>query len=103
MFNGAGSASSAANLARWNGREWLPAGLEADEGVWTIAAAADGLYVGGTDFRLPNGESAHGVVRRIGAEWSALGRGLGTAYNPGPVMAIVGRRDGLFAAGDAFR
>jgi len=103
MFAGAGGAESAANLARWNGTEWTPAGLEAGEGVWTIAAAPDGLYVGGTDFRLPTGEETHGVVRRIGAEWSSLGGGLGTAYNPGPVMTIVRRSDGVFAAGDAFR
>ena len=88
MFATAGGVD-APNLAKWNGREWSAAGVRADDGAWTIVSDGASLYVGGAAFHLPDGTAARGVVRRDAHGWSGLGEGVGTAFHPGPILAIA--------------
>jgi len=102
MFVTAGGVD-APNLAKWNGREWSAAGVRADDGAWTIMSDGAALYVGGAAFHLPDGMAARGVVRRDASGWSALGEGVGTAFHPGPILAIAPVGSRIFVAGDSFR
>ncbi|MBL9148262.1 MAG: hypothetical protein JNM94_06155 [Phycisphaerae bacterium] len=80
-FRGAGDASSAERIARWNGYTWTPLGAGVDGAVTALRVFDDGngggpaLYVAGF-FASAGGVPASRIARWNGSSWSSLGSGL---------------------------
>jgi hypothetical protein len=68
-------------IARWNGSAWSPLGTGmsgGSNGISTVRALAvydDGLIAGG-QFTIAGGQTANGIARWNGSDWSALGAGI---------------------------
>jgi trimeric autotransporter adhesin len=83
FFAGAGSCSSSdgcSRVARWNGAEWSPLGMNTSiSRVSSLAWVGTNLYAGGTFSNLGNCSSSEGcnhIARWDGSEWSPLGTGM---------------------------
>jgi hypothetical protein len=93
--------TSAARIARWNGKTWSAVGAGTNGLVRALASHNDGsgaaLYAAG-DFTIAGGKSANRIAKWDGAAWSPLGSGLNaTVYalrpfddGSGPALYVVG-------------
>jgi hypothetical protein len=101
-FSQAGGVS-AANIARWNGEEWLALGDGLDNDVLSVAVFQDRLVVGGRFSRAGSVQSI-GVAEWDGTEWRAMGDGLRIPLQipQAETSALIEYRGALVATG-AFR
>ena len=90
------------NIAKWDGPVGRRRRFRLTTGCWTIAVSGRSVYAGGASFRLPDGAAARGIVRWDGGTWSGLGRGVGTRWYAGPIMAISPSGGKVYVGGDAF-
>jgi hypothetical protein len=78
------------NIAKWNGKSWLPLGAGVlPGGVHCMAVSGNNLYVGGHGANMPS------ITKWDGTNWSNLGSGLGA-----DVFGIATSGDNVYAAGD---
>lgn len=101
-FVTAGTASANC-IARWNGTQWAPVGLGLDPKddllvVEDLTVYQNALIAGGR-FSVTDIESAttFNIARWNGAEWSALGMGIGRTNG---VSALAASGNTLFAGGN---
>ena len=91
-----GTATPAANIAAWDGSQWIALGSGTDGHVNAFASRNGTLYAGG-QFEHAGDTAAHGIASWDGAEWSAL------AVNPSRGMLIndlvIGPDDNLYVGG----
>jgi hypothetical protein len=97
---------AANRIARWDGFQWHPlgsgiTGVTFSDCSSALAVGPDGsLYVGGC-FNEIGGVAANGIARWDGAQWHALGSGMGGS-GPEGVFALVFGPDGSLYAGGYF-
>ncbi len=95
LFNTVGGATSAQNIACWDGATWNTLSTGSNGVVYALALASNGdLYAGG-NFTEIGGVSANNIARWNGSTWQALGSGT-----DGPVLAIaIDSNDGVYIGG----
>jgi hypothetical protein len=106
-FNRAG-ATTASNIARWDGGGWSALGAGIGDSWWaasvaTLAISGAEVYAGGV-FSQAGGQPATNIARWDGQRWHALGAGLtGTSdsVNEPAVQALL-VQDGTLVAGGRF-
>lgn len=81
----------AANVARWDGFEWVPLGLIQSVEVLAVHAHDGDLYAGALAFTNPNG-NVRAIARWAGSEWQAL-----TAPQ---ASALFGRANSIASVGN---
>lgn len=91
-------------IARWNGSSWsaLGTGLRVSSSpgtTYSLALLPSGDIVAGGKFTSAGSVSARHVARWNGSSWSALGVGLGLAFQQVNALAI---RNGNIVAGGTF-
>ncbi|MFH1144937.1 MAG: fibronectin type III domain-containing protein [Candidatus Eisenbacteria bacterium] len=96
---GLSGTTEVANIARWDGSDWLPLGAGvgdpgSGERVLELAVLNDRLIVGG-DFSIAGGIPAFNIVAWDGVGWSSLSSGL-----DGQVSTLAVRDGHLFVGGD---
>lgn len=103
--NHGGQELIAGSVARWDGERWHSLGTGDEAGVFgtveTMAWTAPHLYVGGSFYPPPHGESgfpAYNVARWNGSQWSALGDESGNGVN-GRVRAMAMVGDDAYVGG----
>lgn len=105
-FNMAGGVEST-NVARWNGVEWEPIGLMADNGtsgdVTTMAVDENGLLCVGGSFTRAGTNSAGLVATWDGTAWGTLGGGVSRSAGGGAVSCLVRHRNAWFVGGNFTR
>lgn len=89
------NAALVANVARWNGTDWLPLGTGVDGGVSAVVEMPNGDIVVGGAFTMAGGTPASRVARWNGAAWSPLGSGVNNVVN---ALLVLPNGD-LLAAG----
>ncbi|WP_205502153.1 T9SS type A sorting domain-containing protein [Rufibacter psychrotolerans] len=88
------------DIARWNGRHWMPLGSGVGNGyINDMVTIGNDLYVGGW-FGLPNQDktTSHLVARWDGSEWHGLGQGVG-GYQNSEVLDLETDGTHLYVAG----
>jgi hypothetical protein len=96
------------NLARWNGSSWsaVGGGVTGTSGVLGGSPVAalqfigNDLYVGGRFTTVGGSVTASNIAKWNGSTWSALGSGLRTPPNSGPVSALGALGNDLYAFGN---
>ncbi len=103
-FSSAGGVP-ASNLARWDGSHWtaLGSGLEREPGevsrVNALAVSGSDLFAGGVFTRAGGLPAAH-IAKWNGANWSALGQGMGGGDGFPFVYALTVSGSDLYAGGN---
>ena len=90
------------NSAVWNGREWSSLNVVTAGPVQAIAINHATVYLGGSMFTLPSGETARGVIAARAGKWIPLGSGIGNNKYLAPVLSIAIAGQDLYAAGGPF-
>jgi hypothetical protein len=99
-FAAAGS-FAAANIARWDGVDWIPLGSGLGGGASTCVSALavyGGRLIAGGSFTTAGGAAASNIAAWDGSAWSPLGAGVGAGAEP-PVRALAASGGRLVTGG----
>ncbi len=101
-FTTAGGATARA-IARWNGSAWSALGqgffLTGNATVYSLAKVGSYLYAGGAFTNAGGSVITRAIARWDGAQWQALGSGIGNDMIGPRVTALAGWGNDVFAAG----
>jgi hypothetical protein len=89
------------NAAVWNGQEWGSLGFLTDAPVHAIATDETRIYIAGSAFHLPSGETARGVIAG-NRTWLPLGSGISNGRYLAPVLALSVAGKAIYAGGGPF-
>lgn len=92
-------ATSANNIASWNGTTWSALGTGVDGSVHALVVLPNGDVVAGGEFNNAGGSAASKIARWDGSSWSAFGAGVGPSSGAVFSLAVLPNGD-LVAAGN---